>query len=222
VFRRAERAGWLRGPERDSAVNGRPVGSLDDPQPGGYAGLAGGHGLAVAPTVGAFGQALAESLDLADVGLSLVGVRGDGEHGGVGGGGVQDEADRLALGVPAGQGDDPGAVGLWPGLLRLGEAVPGPLVEFGQHQVGPVDLVAGGAEVLGDRAEGDAPAGAANTLKWALSHEIRDSWSVPMDDVSPATPVRLPSGYDGRVRGREHLVTDKSHGHVSTITKFRR
>ena len=38
--------------------------------------------------------------------------------------------------------------------------MPGPFVAFGQHQVGPVDLVAGGGEVLADRAEGGAPAGA--------------------------------------------------------------
>jgi hypothetical protein len=75
--------------------------------------------------------------------------------------GVQDEADRLALGVAASQGDDAGSVGLRPGLLRRHEAaLPGPFVEVGEHQVGPVDLVAGGAEVLPDRAEGGAPAGA--------------------------------------------------------------
>jgi hypothetical protein len=38
--------------------------------------------------------------------------------------------------------------------------LPGPFVEVGEHQVGPVDLVAGGAEVLADRAQGGAPAGA--------------------------------------------------------------
>ena len=43
---------------------------------------------------------------------------------------------------------------------RLGEALPGPVAEIGEHQVGAVDLVAGGAEVLADRAEGGAPAGA--------------------------------------------------------------
>ena len=85
---------------------------------------------------------------------------GDGEQGGVGGGGVQDEADGLAFGVAAGQRDDPGAVGLWPGLLGLGEVLPGPVAEIGEHQVGAVDLVAGGAEVLADRAEGGAAAGA--------------------------------------------------------------
>ena len=133
---------------------------LDSAEPGGDPGLAGGDGLAVAPAVGTFREALAELLDLADVGLALVGVRSGGEHDHVGGSGIQDQADRLVLEIPAGQRDDPGAVGLWPGLLWLSEAVPGPFVELGQHKVGPVDLVAGGAEVLADRAEGGAPAGA--------------------------------------------------------------
>ena len=65
--------------------------------------IASGDGLAVAPSVGALGQALADLLDLPDVGFPLVGVSGDGEDSGIGGGGIQDEADRLALGVPAGQ-----------------------------------------------------------------------------------------------------------------------
>jgi hypothetical protein len=73
---------------------------------------------------------------------------------------IQDEADGLAFGVPVGRGDDLGSVGLWPGLFGEGEALPGPLVEFCQHQVGPVELVAGGAEVLADRPEMDAAAGA--------------------------------------------------------------
>jgi hypothetical protein len=85
-------------------------------------------------------------------------VRGDGEDGG---GGIQDEADGLAFGLPAGQDDDPGSAGLRPGLLGVGEALPGPLVEPGQDHVGPVDLVAGGAEVLVRRPEVGAPAGAA-------------------------------------------------------------
>jgi len=68
-------------------------------QAGGYPGLAGGDGLAVALAVGAFKQVAAESFDFADVGFLLVGVRGDGEEGGVGGGGIQDEADRLAVGI---------------------------------------------------------------------------------------------------------------------------
>ena len=110
--------------------------------------------------VRALGQALAELLDLADVGLALVGVRGDGEDRGVGGGGVQDEADGLAVGVAAGQGEDPGSVGLGPGLSGLSEALPGALAEPGQHDVGAVDLVAGGAEVLAYRAEVSAAADA--------------------------------------------------------------
>jgi hypothetical protein len=59
---------------------------LDGAQADGDAGLAGGDGLAVAPAVGALGQALAELLDLADVGFALVGMGGDGEDGGVCGG----------------------------------------------------------------------------------------------------------------------------------------
>jgi hypothetical protein len=49
MLRRAERSGGLRGPEFDVAVGGHPVGSLDGPEPGGHARLAGGDGLAVAP-----------------------------------------------------------------------------------------------------------------------------------------------------------------------------
>jgi hypothetical protein len=95
---------------------------LDGEQPGGDPGLVGGDGLAVAPPVRTLWEALAEMLDFADVGLAFVGLRGDREEGGVRGRGVQDEADGLAPGVRAGQGDDPGAVGFWPGLPRLGEA----------------------------------------------------------------------------------------------------
>ena len=140
--------GWARRRIRGVAVDGGAVGLLDGAQPGGDPGLAGGDGLAVAPAVGAFGQVLAGPLDLAEVGLSLVGMSGDGEQGDVGGGGVQDEADRLGLGVAAGQGEDPGAVGLGPGLLRVDAAVPDPVVELGEDHVGAVDLVAGGGEVL--------------------------------------------------------------------------
>ena len=129
---------------------------LDGAQPGRDPGLAFGDGLAVAPTVGAFGQAVAGPLDLTDVGLSLVGVGGDGEHGDVGGGGVEDEADRLGLGVAAGQGKDPGAVGLGPGLFRVDAALLDPVVELGEFHVGTVDLVAGGGEVP-DRAKVRAP-----------------------------------------------------------------
>ena len=67
--------------------------------------------------------------------------------------GVQDEGDRAGLGVVAGQGGDPGAVGLGPRWLRCPAAVPGAGVRAGEQGVGAVDLVAGGAEVLPDRAE---------------------------------------------------------------------
>jgi hypothetical protein len=43
------------------------VSAFDGAQAGGYPGLAGGDGLAVAQAVGAFGQVLAELLDFADV-----------------------------------------------------------------------------------------------------------------------------------------------------------
>ena len=65
--------------------------------------------------------------------------------------GVQDQGDRAGLGVVAGQGGDPGTVGLGPRCLRCPAAVPG--AGAGEQFVGAVDLVAGGAEVLPDRAE---------------------------------------------------------------------
>jgi hypothetical protein len=104
-----------------------------------------------------FGQALAGAFDFADVGFAFVGVGGDGEQGDVGGGVVQDEADHLGLGVAAGQGQDPGAVGLRSGLLRMDAALPDPVVELGEFHVGSVDLVADGGEVFADRAEFGAP-----------------------------------------------------------------
>ena len=96
--------------------------------------------------VGAFGQAAAGPLDFADVGLPFVGVRGDGEHGDVGRGVVEDEADRAGLGVLAGQRQDPGTLGVGPGLLGVDAALPHPVVELGEDDVGPVDLVADGAK----------------------------------------------------------------------------
>ncbi|HEY2690731.1 MAG TPA: hypothetical protein VGJ50_19980, partial [Streptosporangiaceae bacterium] len=68
-------------------------------------------------------------------------------------GDVQDERDRLSLGVVAGQGGDPRPAGLGPRCPRRPAAVPGPGVRAGEQGVGAVDLVAGGAEVLPDRAE---------------------------------------------------------------------
>ena len=46
---------------------------LDGAQLGGDQGLAGGDGLAVAPTVGAFGQVGAVLFDVADISFALVG-----------------------------------------------------------------------------------------------------------------------------------------------------
>jgi hypothetical protein len=145
--------GVLRWPVHGVALDRYTVGVLDGAEPGGDPGFAGGDGLAVAAAVGAFGQVLAEAFDFADVGFALVGVSGDGEHGGVSGGGVEDEADHLGFGVAAGQGEDPGAVGLGPGLFGDGVALPGSVVEVCEYLVGSVELVAGGGEVLADRAE---------------------------------------------------------------------
>ena len=92
------------GPGHDVAFDGDAVGAFDGAQAGGDAGFAGGDGLAVAAAVGAFGQGLAVAFDFADVGFAFVGVGGDGEQGDVGGGGVQDEADGLAVGVAPGPG----------------------------------------------------------------------------------------------------------------------
>jgi hypothetical protein len=47
----------------------------------------------------------------------------DGEHRDVSRGRVQDERDRASVGVVAGQGGDPGAVGLGPRCLR-GDILP--------------------------------------------------------------------------------------------------
>ena len=140
-----------------AALDGGAVGLLDGAQPGGDPGLAGSDGLAVALAVGALGQVASGSLDFTDVGLALVGVRGDGEQGDVGRRVVQDQADRLGLRVPAGQRKDPGTVAVGPGLLRMDPAVPDPVVELGEHHVRAVDLVADGGEVLPDRAEFGAP-----------------------------------------------------------------
>ena len=127
MLRRAACSGGLGWLNIGVAFDGHAVGLLDGAQAGGYPGFAGGDGLAVAAAVGAFGQALAEAFYFADVGFAFVGVRGDGEDGDAGGGGVEDEGDGLAFGVAARQGDGPRPVGLRPGLLgeRCGRAGPG-------------------------------------------------------------------------------------------------
>ena len=86
MVRRTAYSGGLGRPEYGVAFDGHAVGVFDGAQPGGYPGFAGGDGLAVAAAVGAFGQALAELLDFAEVGFAFVGVGGDGEEGDAGGG----------------------------------------------------------------------------------------------------------------------------------------
>src|ERR1700677_1047675 len=151
VLSRAERPEGRGQARLGVAVDRHAESVLDRAEPGGHPLLAGNDGLAVTLAVRAVRQALAEALYLADMGFSLVGVGGDGEHGDAGAGGVQDQGDRLALGITAGQGDCPRAVALRPGLLGRAKSLPGPLAEPGEHRVGPVDLIAGPAEVLIDR-----------------------------------------------------------------------
>ena len=93
------------------------------------------------------------TLDLAAVGLALVGVSGDGEHDSVGRSGVEDEGDGLGFGVAAGQGDRAGLVDLRSCALGDGLAVSSAVVEAFEQGVGAVELVAGGGEVLADRAD---------------------------------------------------------------------
>jgi hypothetical protein len=77
MLRRSACCSWLRWLGCAVAFDGNVVGA----QPGGYPGFAGGDALAIASAVGAFGQALAELLDFADVGFAFVGAGGDGETG---------------------------------------------------------------------------------------------------------------------------------------------
>jgi hypothetical protein len=78
MTRRTKRGGGLGRREHAVALHGHPIGLLNDAQPGGDPGLAGGDGLAVAAALGAFGQVLAGAFDFADVGFAFVGVGGDG------------------------------------------------------------------------------------------------------------------------------------------------
>jgi hypothetical protein len=147
----AGRPGGRGQARRGVAFDRHAEGVLDRAEPGCYPLLAGGDGLAVSPAVGALWHGLAEPFYLADVGFSLVGVSGHGEHGDAGG--VQDQGDCLALGIAAGHGDCVRSVDFWPGLPWLAESLPGAFAEPCQHHISPVDLIAGPAEVLIDRAE---------------------------------------------------------------------
>lgn len=88
--------------ERGTAFDGYAVGMLDIPESVRYSCLADGDGLAVAAAIGVFGERLAVALDFADVGFAVIGVGCDGEHDGVGRGGIEDEGDGLGFGVAAG------------------------------------------------------------------------------------------------------------------------
>ncbi len=74
-------------------------GTFDGAQAGRYPPLAGGDGPAVLSTEGALGKGLAVLLDLADMSFALVGMGRNSEDGSVGGG-IEDQGDRLAFGVP--------------------------------------------------------------------------------------------------------------------------
>jgi hypothetical protein len=144
---------------------------LDGAQPGGDAGFASGDGLAVTAAVGAVGPVGTGPLDLPAVGLAVVGVRGDGEHGDAGRGGVQDERDHAGFGVVAGQGGDRWPARLGPRWLRYLAAVPGAGVSVGKQGIGAIDLVAGSAEILPHRAEVGAAGDAVlhSRAAWAWS-----------------------------------------------------
>ena len=78
---------WLKLREHGVVFDGCPAGMFDGAQAGGDAGFAGGDGLTVAAAVGVFGQGLGVALDFANMGFAFFGV-GDGEHDGVGRGGI--------------------------------------------------------------------------------------------------------------------------------------
>jgi len=123
---------------------------LDGTQAGGYADVAVGDEVAVGSATGAFGQVLAGCLDLAKVGFAFCSMSGDGVDGDVRGDGVQDERRDLTVRVMAGQNGDERVAGI---ELGLPGAMPVLVAEVGEHEVGAVHLVAGGAEVMRDRAE---------------------------------------------------------------------
>ena len=153
MLRRTVCSGGLRQLEQGVAFDCRAVGVLDGAEAGSDSRLAGGDGLAVAAAVGGFGEGQGVALDFADVGFAFVGMGGDGEHDCVGRGGVEDEGDGLAFGVAAGQGNRHGLVDFRPIPLGVCSAVPGAVVEAFEQGVGAVELVAGGGEVLADRAD---------------------------------------------------------------------
>jgi hypothetical protein len=174
---------------------------FDGAQPDDNAGLAGSDGLAVAAAVGVFGQGLAVGLDFADVGFAFVGVGGDGEDDGVGRGGVEDEGDGLGFGVVAGQSYRCGAVD-FRRPLEVGAAAAGAVVEAFEQGVGAVELIAGGGEVLADRAD----VGAAGD---AVLQEAADFGLVGMD---ARAGVDAQLGFEGVADGAGFYEADQALG----------
>ena len=84
---RTQCPGGLRRRVRGVAAGRGAAGLLDGAQPGGDPGLAGSDGLAVAAAIRAVRPVGAGPFDLAGVGFAFVGVGGDREDGGAGGGG---------------------------------------------------------------------------------------------------------------------------------------
>jgi len=140
-------------------------------------------------------------LDFADVGFAFVGVGGDGEDDGAGGGCVEDEGDGLGFGVAAGQGNGRGRLDLRPRPLGVCSAVPGAVEAF-EHGVGAVDLVAGGGEVLADRAD----VGAAGD---AVLQEPADFGLV---GVGAGAGVDAELGFEGMADGSGLEEADKALG----------
>jgi hypothetical protein len=139
---------------------GGAVGLLDGSEAGGNAGFASRDVQAVLLAVGVVGEGGGVALDFADVGFAVGGVGGDGVDGDAGGVGVQDESDGAGFGVAAGQGGDGGGRVVGPAGFGGLDVVAVAVVEFGEPQVGAVELVAGGGEVgaegAGVGAAGDA------------------------------------------------------------------
>jgi hypothetical protein len=104
---------------------------FDGAAAGGYPRLAGGDGLAVAPAVGAFGQALAVAFYFADVGFAFVGMGGAGVDGGAGGDWTDDAAKLL--GRLAHAGGDPAQRHL---PVAPGSGVGGVVAADGDHRLG--------------------------------------------------------------------------------------
>jgi hypothetical protein len=133
------------------AFGGGAVCVFDGAEASGDAGFASRNVLTVLLAVGVVREGGGVALDFADVGFAVVGVGGDRIEGDAGGVGIQDEGEGAGFGVPASQGDDGGGGSIGPSGFGGLDVVAVAVVEFGEHQVGAVELVAGGGEV---RAEG--------------------------------------------------------------------